>query len=92
MIDKTGGVAIEKFAGLKSKMYSFLVGNNEPKKAKYVNRNVVATRSYDEYKDVLLDNKCIRHSINRIQFKDHRIGTYDIILMKIYVFKTIVSS
>ena len=26
----------------------------------------------------LLNNKCIRHSINRIQSKDHRIGTHEI--------------
>ena len=31
---------------------------------------------YNEYNDVLLNNKCIRHSMNRIQSKDHRIGTY----------------
>ena len=48
-----------------------------------MNRNVVATRSHDEYKDVLLNNKCIRHSMNRIQSKDHRIGTYEI--NKIYL-------
>ena len=34
--------------------------------------------SHNEYKDVLLNNKCLRHSINRIQSKDHRIGTYEI--------------
>ena len=31
-----------------------------------MNKNVVATTSYNEYKDVLLNNKCIRYSINRI--------------------------
>ena len=63
---------------MKPKIYSFLVDNNEHKKAKGVNKNVVATRSHNEYKDVLLNNKCIRHLINRIQTKDHRIGTYEI--------------
>ena len=29
MKDKTGGVEIEEFIGLKLKMYSFLAGNNE---------------------------------------------------------------
>ena len=43
-----------------------------------MNKNVVATTSYNEYKDVLLNNKCIRHSINRIQSKYHWIGTYEI--------------
>ena len=45
------------------------------KEQKGVNSNVVATISHNEYKDVLLNNKCIRHSMNRIQSKDHRIGT-----------------
>ena len=43
------------------------------KKAKCVNRNVVATLSHNEYKDALLNNKCLRYFINRIQSKDHRI-------------------
>ena len=76
MKDETGGIAIEGFVGLKPKMYSSLVGNNEHQKVKGTNKNVVATISRSEYKDVLLNNKCIRHSINRIQSKDHRIGTY----------------
>ena len=59
-------------------MYSFLVENSEHKKAKAMNRNVVATISHNEYKDVLLNNKCIRHSMNRIRSKDHRIRTYEI--------------
>ena len=42
-----------------------------------MNRNVVARRSHNEYKDVLMNNKCLRHSMNRIQSKDHRIGTYE---------------
>ena len=48
------------------------------KKAKVVNKNVVATISRNEYTDVLLNNKCIRHSMNRIQGKDRVIGTYEI--------------
>ena len=79
MKDGSDGVAIEEFAGLKPKLYSFLVDNNsEHKKAKGVNRNVVATIRQKEYKDVLLINKCLRHSANRIQSKEHRIETYEI--------------
>ena len=68
MEDETGGVGIEEFVGLKPKMHSLLVDNGEHKKTKDVNRNVVAAISQNEYKDVLLNNKCIRHSINRIQY------------------------
>ena len=37
-----------------------------------------STISLNEYKDVLLNKKCLRHSVNRIQSKDHRIGTDEI--------------
>ena len=41
-------------------MYSLLVDDNsEHKKAKGLNKNVVATISHNEYKDVLLNNKCL---------------------------------
>ena len=60
-------------------MYSYLVDDNsEHKKANDVKKNVVATIIHNEYKDVLLSKKCLRHSMNRIQSKDHRIGTYEI--------------
>ena len=50
--------------------------NSEYKKAKGVNKNVVTTISHNEY--VSLNNKWIRHAMNRIQSKDHRTGTYEI--------------
>ena len=79
MKDEIGGFAIEEVVGLNPKMYSFLLGDNsELKKAKGGNKNVVATISHNKYKDVLLNNKCFRHSINRIQINDHRIRTYEI--------------
>ena len=57
MNDETAGVAIEEFVGLKPKMYLFLVDNSEHKKAKGMNKNVTATISHNEYKDVLLNSK-----------------------------------
>ena len=55
MKDETAGVAIEGFVGLKPKMYSYFVDDDsEHKKRKGVNKNVVATISHNEYKDVLL--------------------------------------
>ena len=60
-------------------MYSFLLDdNNKHKKTKDVNDNVIAAISHNQYKDVLLNNKCLRHSMSRTQSKDHRIGTYEI--------------
>ena len=79
MKDETGGVAIKNFVGLRPKMYWFLVDDSsEHKKANFVIKNVVAKTSHNEYKDVLFNRKCLRHSINRIQSKNHKIGTSQI--------------
>ena len=79
MKGETAGEAIEKFVGLKPKMYSYLVNvNSEHKKAKGVKRNVVATIIHNEYKDVLLNKKCLRHSMNMIQSIDLKTGIYEI--------------
>ena len=55
-----------------------VANNGEHNKAKDLNRNVNATISHNEYKDVLLNNKYLTNSLNRIQSKDHRIGIYEI--------------
>ena len=60
-------------------MYSYLVDDNSNhKKAKGVHENVVATISHNKYKDVLLNKKLLRHLMNMIQSKAHKIGTYEI--------------
>ena len=48
------------------------------KKQKRVNKNVFETINHSKYQDVLLNKKCLKHSMNRIQGKDHRIGSYKI--------------
>ena len=64
------------------------------KKVKGTNKNVVATISHNEYKDVLLNKKCLRHSMNAIPVKDHKIVNYEIKISlscfddKIYTSKT----
>ena len=79
MKDETGGATIKEFVELKPKMDSFLVDvSSEHKKAKGVNENVVATISHGKQKNVLRNKKCLRYYLNRIQSKDHRIGTYKI--------------
>ena len=79
MKDETAGVAIEEFVRLKPKMYLYLIhDNSEHKKAKRVNRNIAATISHTKCKDILLNKKCLKRSMNRTQSKDHKIGTYEI--------------
>ena len=38
----------------------------------------MATISHVEFKDLLLNQKCLRHLINRIQSKNHKIEIYEI--------------
>ena len=55
-------------------MYLFLVDDNrEHKKEKGVNKNAVARINHKEYKNVWLNKKCLRHSMNRIQSKYNKI-------------------
>lgn len=51
--------------------------SKEHEKAKGINKNVTTTISHNAY-DILLNNKCLKHPMNRIQSKSHRIGTYEI--------------
>ena len=76
MKDETGGVS--EFVELKLQMDSFLVDDNCEHKKKTEDKNVVATISHSEYKNVLLNNKIFKHLMNRIQSKNHKIGTYKI--------------
>ena len=75
MKDETSGVMIEELVGLKSKMYSIKkIDGKESNTAKRVN---VATE-FNDFKDVLLNKKIIRHKMKSIQAKKHKIGTYEI--------------
>ena len=78
MKDETEGVVIKEFVGLKPKINSFFIDESKKKKAKDANKSFVATISHNEYKDVLLNNECIRHSMNRIQSKDQKIVIYEV--------------
>ena len=56
MKNEIAGVTIEEFFGLKPKMYLYLVDNNsDHKKAKGINKNVVAILTRNENKDFLLN-------------------------------------
>ena len=75
MKDEYGGIIIDQFIGLKSKMCSIKkIDGSESSTAKGVN---IATE-FNEFKDVLFNKKIIRHKMKRIQAKKHKIGTYEI--------------
>ena len=66
MKDDYGGVNIDQFNGLKSKMYSIKkIDGSESSTTKEVN---IATE-FNEVKDVLFNKKAIRYKMKRIQAK-----------------------
>ena len=98
---ETRGVAIGWFVGFNPKINSFLVNHNSNhQKAKGVNKDVVATVSHtkgmnkdvvaaishNEYEEMLLNKKCLKHSMNRIPRNDRRIGTNEINKISIIIF------
>ena len=68
------GKIINGFVGLKPKIYSLIrVDDKEVTKANVVNKKII----HKDFVDVFFNKKVIRHSMERIQSKLHRIGTYD---------------
>ena len=75
MKDGFGGVSVNEFVGLKSKMYSMRkIDGKECNTAKGVS---IATE-YNKFKDVLFNEKIIRHNMKRIQSKKHKLGIYKV--------------
>ena len=73
--DEYGGVIIDQFIRLKSKMHSIKkIEGNESSTAKGIN---IATE-FNEFKDVLFNKKVIKHKMKRIQDKKYKIGTYEL--------------
>ena len=75
MKDEYGGVIIDEFIGLKSKIHSIKkIDGSKSSTAKGVNTALEP----NEFKDVLFNKKIIKHKMKRIQSKKHKIGTYEI--------------
>ena len=75
--DETAGKPILEFVGLKSKMYSYTIGDEEHKKAKGVKKNVVKNEiRHRDYLDVLFNKKTLHHRMNTIRSESHQINSY----------------
>ena len=87
MKDELKGKTINESVGLKTKMFSLVsVGGKENKKTKGVNKNVVKSFRHRELVDVLFNRKIMRHNMERIQRKLHRIWTYDVCKISLFFF------
>ena len=68
MKDKFKGIPINKFIESKSRMYCIVSDDDtEVNTAKGVNTSI----EFNEYKDVLFNEKIIRHKMKRIQSRKH---------------------
>ena len=75
MKNEFGGVIVNEFSGLKSKMYSMKkIDGKEGNTAKGVS---IATQ-FDKFKDVLFNEKNIRHKMKRIKSKKNKSRTYEV--------------
>ena len=95
MKDETAGVPNKEFFRFKPKIRSFfVVDSSEYKKAKSVNKNVVATINQNEYKDVLLNNKCFfvklqKYYFNFLSSQNSFLSSYKKIILISSVLKTL---
>ena len=75
MKDEFGGIIIDEFVGLKSKMYAIKKINGRESNT---TKGVSIATEFNEFKDVLFNKEIIRHKMKRIQAKKHKIRTYKI--------------
>ena len=82
MKDECGGVVVDEFVGLRSKMYSLAYGNTEKKTAKGVKRKVVENKlPHTTHTECLMESRVEMCSMNHIRSYNHQL--YSIKLNKI---------
>ena len=75
MKDEFSAIIVEEFVGLKSKMHSMKkVDGKECNTAK----GVSIVTEFNKFKYVLFNKKILRHTMRRIQSKNHKLGTYEV--------------
>ena len=79
MKDELGGKIMKEFISLRPKMYSYRVGNSEPKTCKGIKKCVVRkTISFEDYKRCLFDGERIHRSQLLFRSNKHRIRTLEL--------------
>ena len=78
--DEAAGIPITEFVGLRSKMYSYIKDNNKGgKTAKGIKKNIIKNNiKHQDYKNVLLENKQIHHTMKTIRSINHQLGSYEL--------------
>ena len=79
MKDELGGEIMKEFVSLRPKMYSFMVGNTEPKKCKGIKKCVVKkTTCFDDYKKCLFEGRNVHKSQLLFRSNKHEIKTLEV--------------
>ena len=78
--DEACGIPITEFVGLRSKMYSYIKDNDKGgKTAKGIKKNIIKNNiKHTDYKNVLLENKQMQHTMKTIRSSKHQLGSYEI--------------
>ena len=78
--DEAAGIPITEFVGLRSKMYSYIKDNQKGgKTAKGIKKNIIKNKiKHKDYKNVLLENKQIHHTMKTIRSSNHQLGSYEL--------------
>ena len=79
MKDELGGEIMKEFVSLWPKMYSYRVGNSEPKKCKGIKKCVVKkTISFDDYKRCLFSGESSHRSQLLFRSRKHEVKTLEV--------------
>ena len=78
--DEAAGMPITEFVGLRSKMYSYIKDNaKEGKTAKGIKKCIINKKiKHEDYKNVLINDKQIHHTMKTIRSSEHQLGSYEI--------------
>ena len=78
--DEACGIPITEFVGLKSKMYSYVKGNEKGRRtAKGIKKNVINNNiRHEDYKRTLLNEEQMGHKMKTISSQRHQLGSYKI--------------
>ena len=79
MKDELGGETMKEFVSLRPTMYSYRVGNSEPKKYKGIKKCVVKkTISFDDYKRCLFSGESSHRSQLLFRSRKHEVRTLEV--------------
>ena len=79
MKDELGGEIMKEFVSLRPKMYSYRVGNTEPKKCKEIKKCVVKkTIIFEDYKKCLFEGRNVYKSQLLFRSDKHEVKTLEV--------------